>query len=253
MKRIFSTLSDRWPEYLLEILVITIGILGAFALNNWNESRKARVLEIKAYQEIHDDLLNSKVDLENDIEAQLKAIQEAAKLRDHILLKKEHHDTLAMWLEWIDFDNQFFPKTTGYLSLQSLGINILTNDTIRQHITGLYELGFTRAIQIGGEETRRHDLTSIKPFQRKHLKLSSYARNRHIPVPMLADSIAFYPKEIIDHEAFLADRELAFELDRNVKSRGRKIRHYADLISDPERGGIDQVMEMIEMELKRIR
>ena len=46
MKKIIKLLQSKWREYLIEIAVIIIGILLAFALNNWNENRKQRQDEV---------------------------------------------------------------------------------------------------------------------------------------------------------------------------------------------------------------
>jgi hypothetical protein len=70
MKRIFSTFKDKWPEYLLEILVLIIGIYGAFELENWNENRQRKAEE----KVIVESLLS-------DFKANQMLIQEG--IRDH--------------------------------------------------------------------------------------------------------------------------------------------------------------------------
>jgi len=72
MKKILETLKRKWAEYLLEILVITISILGAFALDSWNEQRNEISLQKHFYQII---LL--------DAEENLKDLEEATTLAKH--------------------------------------------------------------------------------------------------------------------------------------------------------------------------
>jgi len=53
MKKILKHLKKDWYKYTLEIIVITFGILLAFALNNWNEDRKNEKLEAAFLSDIN--------------------------------------------------------------------------------------------------------------------------------------------------------------------------------------------------------
>jgi len=62
MKRIINHLKENWIRHGFETLVVTIGILGAFTLNNWNERRKQLIIldiYLTSLQEaINDDIEN---------------------------------------------------------------------------------------------------------------------------------------------------------------------------------------------------
>ena len=63
MKAIFSHIRDHWIKYSLETLVVMVGILGAYALNNWNDQRKDTKIELEIYAELNASLKSDSVKL----------------------------------------------------------------------------------------------------------------------------------------------------------------------------------------------
>ena len=138
MKRIFNVLAQKWPEYLLEILVITIGILGAFALNSWNQQRLERKEEIEI-------LLSVKKDLQNVI----KEFEFLNGIRDSVLTgaegifrltqtdqieKEEMNGFLGLTMYRPTFNNKM-----GAINLlfSSGKINLIQSDSIKEKLLAL--------------------------------------------------------------------------------------------------------------------
>jgi len=67
---------NRFSKYLIyaigEIILVVIGILIALSINNWNEGRKSRVVELRVLKQIEADLNKTLPQLEGAV----KAIQE---------------------------------------------------------------------------------------------------------------------------------------------------------------------------------
>lgn len=136
MKRILTTLSQKWPEYLLEMIVITAGILGAFALNNWNEQRKERIDEIQLLQNIRLDLQNAILELRRHNELRKRIIDATYVLYDAIDHPEQYEqrelDSLMTELWFIPTYN----AQTGTINLlfTSGKITILQNEEIESSV-----------------------------------------------------------------------------------------------------------------------
>jgi hypothetical protein len=121
-----------------EIILVVIGILIALQINNWNQDRIDRKLETKTLSEISNNL---KLDLE-EIDKELYAFrfqQNSFKiLLTQINSHALYHDSLGVHVAVALIASHFNPNYSGYQFLQSKGIDLILNDSLRSKISKLY-------------------------------------------------------------------------------------------------------------------
>ena len=139
MKQIFETLAHKWPEYLIEILVITIGILGAFALNNWNEGRQSRMKEEKYLRAIESDLRRDLNDLIYNAKFTGEMQDANSRILSFIKEEKSTYDSLSYDLANILTPLHFLSNTSGYEAILNAGIETIQDDSLRKAIVFHYD------------------------------------------------------------------------------------------------------------------
>ncbi|PTM06105.1 MAG: hypothetical protein DA407_11975 [Bacteroidetes bacterium] len=208
-----------------EIILVMIGILLALQVNNWNENRKSRQLEIGIYKEIKDDLSASLQDIENGIESHIDNLNQTVKLRDHLKSKELLNDSIVRYLINTNDDDQFFPKTTGFEGLKSVGLKTLTNDTLRQEITNLYQLGFVRVVGMGRDKAPVRNFEFMTTFIDKYVRLSDEFRKVESDISE-GDSLIIFRREINNYDQLLNDDLLVLKLQEAISIRRFKLENY---------------------------
>ena len=67
MKNLIKHIKEEWYKYFLEILVLIIGIYGAFAVERWNEDRKDKIREQKVLTRLLEDFESDLIQLDSRI------------------------------------------------------------------------------------------------------------------------------------------------------------------------------------------
>lgn len=144
MVRIFSTISEKWPDYFLEILVITTGILGAFALNTWNDLNNLRAFEKEILQEIAQNLKDDEQVLTQNINSINTAI---ASLEIVLNEKQLPEDSIHKLLGTFICFERFMSKTSAFEVLKSKGLTSIKDSNLRRLITNYYDTDIKRIEQ----------------------------------------------------------------------------------------------------------
>jgi len=139
MNKAAKHLADNWFKYILEVLVIIVGVLGAFGLNHWNEARLRLRTEQDVLKQIAFDLQRTVNSVQACSDSHLRIIATAQKAIDHMEGSEPYTDEVAYWLAGAFFYTQLDNDLGGYKTMLSHGVDIVSNRELRNQIIYHFE------------------------------------------------------------------------------------------------------------------
>lgn len=134
---------NKFGKYLIyaigEIILVVIGILIALQINNWNEFNKEREREKRILNEIRDNLKFDVVDFESNITNLQNKVTSSKSILQILKNNNDYNDSIGYFFYYLKTYPHFSNKSNGYNLLQSEGLDIIQNESLRKGITDLYE------------------------------------------------------------------------------------------------------------------
>jgi hypothetical protein len=227
-----------------EIVLVVVGILIALQINNWNESRKVRKLETQIYTEIKSDLLQTKNDIQKTISWHKRILKSSQQLIIDISNKKTYSDSIYRLFADSGEDFPIIPKTSAFENLKNIGLNTLSNDSLRVSISNLFQLDLRRLEdELGMKNSSFNIREQLYPFQMKYLFLD-YNEPKNYGFKH-SDTIKVYKLKIKNYDEFLKDNDLLKAIQLSLWTRSLIVNEEAETVV-----AIDKVIEGIDEELK---
>ncbi len=143
-----------------EILLVVLGILIALQINNWNEERKQRQKEVIYLTEL-------KKGLESDLRGEFEPAKSAYSgiLQYHVSIELYFSDqktfTIDSLSKYFRFslspEWDFVFNMSPYENINSAGIDIITNDSLRSKIASLYSYSYPNIREVNQNYIRYYD------------------------------------------------------------------------------------------------
>jgi len=239
MKRILTTLYQKWPEYLIEAIVIIASIIGAFALENYEGNIVRRNEEIEI-------LKGCKTELQADLKEielnmfELRLSQKSLNILINALKSDQsYHDSLAAHFNYMFLPMHFVHSTSTFETLRSKGLDIISNDTLRSQLISLYDSQYEFFIQGETEE-----LDQVH-YCMKHLLPTRFESSWNY-----SNTDPTFEGEMIpiDYESLKTDTEFLYF----IKTQQNRTKAYIDFFYFNLKSNVVSMIDRLEKELKRL-
>ena len=196
-----------------EIVLVVIGILIALWINNWNQNNQLRQLENKYLKEIKSSLEFDLNDIEFNIDFNRKILKSNEIILQFANRDINYSDSLQKHFGNLIFTTRTLPNTSAFENLKSKGIEIISNDSLRQELTKLYSFYFFNARDFETQDDHHYQYQTFIPEVSKVIEIVKVFENG----------------KSIDNNKIFDNVEFKNALTINIGLRNEMLRQYIDL------------------------
>ncbi len=215
-----------------EIVLVVIGILIALQIDTWKDNYQQRQLEIKYLAEIRNSLISDLTDIEFNIVFNEDKLKSNKAVLQFLNKEKLFSDSLHRHLGNLMGATRTIVNTSAYETVKSRGLEIISNDTLRQTISKLYSFTFYNVIDFETQDDHKFQYESFVPEIVKELNIITlweYA-------------------EPVDRERLLNNAQFKNALSMNISYREYMLRDYRDLYKE-----VTTTIDLLRAELARLQ
>ena len=177
-------------------------------------------------------------------------MQLASKNLIHAIDKNSnYHDSLSFYLFFSGYSAHFSPNTSGYELLESKGLDLISNDSLRQKISETYSIWYPWMLKREGEN-RTYLFDNLHKLRNKYLGTKSLFKDsqpksleENFMVNVIVSSGNI--RKMINYEEFKRDSEI-HGLVKGAEVRFR-LEHDVHLLVET---GINDLIDLIQREIQ---
>ncbi|MEZ4972487.1 MAG: DUF6090 family protein [Cyclobacteriaceae bacterium] len=157
-----------------ELVIIIVGISIAFYIEGWRMQKDREKTEIAILQQLAVSLDRDISDLETNARSDAETVRRHDVIINNLEEGGVYNDSLAAYFGRLGYYTNFINNSSAYENLKSIGIDYISNDSLRLAIADYYELHSKYLIEIEKDIINTQEETVIAPLMMEHFDYSSF-------------------------------------------------------------------------------
>lgn len=153
-----------------EIVLVVIGILIAFSINNWNEQRKYKNLEVSMLIEIRASFQESLQEINDMIQINEKYVENYTILLEYSNNKLPYDQSLDSYFGQLEYWASPYFNYSAFETLKTLGAELISNDSLKKRIIRMYDRDLEFLVNDYDKSEWNYSTAVVHPFFSKNLE-----------------------------------------------------------------------------------